>query len=164
MAIISPLLFNSLILSYISRARGQEILQFANRSTLCKGDYCIADNLGIFVLTRRFPFLCIHSFVSLHWQPTEHFPGVSITATQTPSCRVNRSASAYHHGSVLLCSHGDGGHWETEFLLSRDRDFCGQSQGGRWWDNIIISKGLTSGSLRSDLHQTMLLSAQSRFT
>lgn len=40
--IIPPLLLNSLILSYISRARGQEILQYINRSTLCKGDYCMA--------------------------------------------------------------------------------------------------------------------------
>ncbi len=40
--IISPLLLNSMILSYISRARGQEILQFINRSLLCKGDYHMA--------------------------------------------------------------------------------------------------------------------------
>lgn len=47
--IISPLLLNSVILSYISEARGQEILQFINRSTLCKGDYCMA-----YILTSLF--------------------------------------------------------------------------------------------------------------
>lgn len=36
-----PPLLNSLILSYISKARGQESLQYINRSTLCKGNYCI---------------------------------------------------------------------------------------------------------------------------
>lgn len=47
--IISPLLLNSVILSYIRGARGQEILQFINRSTLCNRDYCMA-----YILTSLF--------------------------------------------------------------------------------------------------------------
>lgn len=62
--IISPLLLNSVILSYISDARGQEILQFINRSTLRKGDYRMAYTLtSLFGLNYFFsavlPRLCL---------------------------------------------------------------------------------------------------------
>lgn len=79
--IISPLLLNSVILSYISRARGQEILQFINRSSLCKGDYCMAYTLtSLFSLKDFFPPLDSPSYlvsVSAQWCFTQCCQGLS---------------------------------------------------------------------------------------
>lgn len=48
--VIIPPMLNSLILSYINRARGHEILRVINRSTLFKGDYCMAYILTLIYL------------------------------------------------------------------------------------------------------------------
>ena len=69
--IISPLLLNSVIVSYISRARGQEIFQFINRSTLRKGDYCMAYILTSF-LAWKMSFVLRTSSVPDHSGLTEH--------------------------------------------------------------------------------------------
>lgn len=99
--IISPLLLNSLILSYISRARGQEILQFINRSTLCKGDYyCMA-----YILTSLFRFF--RGFTVLpHLCPCPVVPDWvlsrgSVTATQHTR-HVTCAVFAYHPVFVFL--------------------------------------------------------------
>lgn len=102
--IISPLLLNSVILSYISRARGREILQFINRSSLCKGDYCMAYTLtSLFSLKDFFssgftvlPRLCQGSVM----------PYPTLSGAQLQHTRVTCSVFAYHHAFVLDCSHG----------------------------------------------------------
>ncbi len=106
--IISPLLLNSVILSYISRARGREILQFINRSTLCKGDYCMA-----YILTSLFSlkdFFFCGSTVSPRLcsvVPDWVLSRASVTAAQRTR-PVTCSVFAYHPASVFHCSHGEG--------------------------------------------------------
>lgn len=111
--IISPLLLNSVILSYISGARGQEILQCINRSTLCKGDYCMAYILtSLFSLKDFFscgftalPRFCLCSVVP-YWLLSRG----SVTATQSTH-RVTCSMFAYQPASLFYCSHGEQDAW-----------------------------------------------------
>lgn len=83
--IISPLLLNSVILSYISRARGQEILQFINRSTLCKGDYCMAYILPPLFRLKDFFFCGFTALLRLYvqWCLTEYCPGSQLQPLST---------------------------------------------------------------------------------
>lgn len=106
--IISPLLLNSVILSYISRARGQEILQFINRSTLCKGDYCMAYILTPLFSLKDF-FFCGFTVLPRLCSavPDWVLSRGSVTATQRTR-RVTCSMFAYHPASVFYCSHGEG--------------------------------------------------------
>lgn len=118
--IISPLLLNSVILSYIRGARGQEILQFINRATLCNGDYCMA-----YILTSLFSLKDFFSAVLPRLRlcsvvPYRVLSRGSVTAGHRTR-RVTCSVSAYpwrRGGRMIKCP------------ISYDRGLCGWSQKG----------------------------------
>lgn len=128
--IISPLLLNSVILSYISRARGQEILQFINRSTLCKGDYCMA-----YTLTSLFKDFFLWGFAVL--------PRCCLCSSE-PDWVLSRGSLTYgllaHTSGDLLCVcitpnllcvwlfPWRKGRAEIKFPVGYDRGLCGWSQ------------------------------------
>lgn len=114
--LISPLLLNTVILSYICRARGQEILQFINRSTLCKGDYCMAYILTSLFSLKDF-FFCGFTGLPL---PCSVVPyGVlsrgSVTATRRTLCDL----------LCVLLFPWRKGHREITFPVSYDRGLYG---------------------------------------
>lgn len=81
-----PLLLNSLILSYISRARGQEILQCINRSTLFKGDYGMA-------------------YPNLFFFPVDSPSYLSCVCPLVPDRGLGYSSSVHTPCDLLLCLH-----------------------------------------------------------
>lgn len=150
--IISPLLLNSLILSYISRARGQEILQCINRSTLLKGG--LPSNLLVLI----FFFVRIHclgsplSLCSGAWLSSFQWGGL-VSAARRLTCTVFAL-------SPCLCV--------SLFPWRRRRreiKFPHQPRQGSLWvevkrcDSIKTSMGLTSWGLRGNLLRTMLWSS-----
>lgn len=145
--IISPLLLNSVILSYISRARGQEILQFINRSTLCEGDYCMA-----YILTPLFSledfFFCGFS-VCVQWCLAEFFPGSQLQPLGThvvwPVLCLSVSLSLCFTVPMENRTHRDRVSQQLRYgslwLESKER----------WRDGISISEGLTSRGCRGNV-------------
>lgn len=88
-----PPSLNSLILSYISRARDQEILQYINRSTLCKGDYCMA-----YILTSLFRIKDFFAADSLSYL-------VSVSCSAMPDWVLSRgSVTATQSTRRVTCS------------------------------------------------------------
>lgn len=151
--IISPLLLNSLILSYISGARGQEILQFINRTTLSKGGllYGIYPNLFVYSMSffpRRFavlPRLCLSPVV-----PDWILSRGSVTATQRTRC-VTCFVLAYHPSSVFYRSHGEGGCTEIGFPVGDGIAAFVVEVNGK---EVCQHQNIHTRGLKRNLHQT----------
>lgn len=104
------LLFNSLILSYISGARGQEILHFINRAHFAKGLlYGIHADL----------FVCLSLWIDsspVHWSSTElSFMFVAFSRSTHPQC---------------VCVPMDKGTHQLEFLPLMTGSLCLDSEKG----------------------------------